>query len=191
MVAIAALVSVSVVVAKAPQLAERTVTACLKTDQQFPPGIWPIIERAELIADRVFTGTGVKVNWYRNPRTCTAARNRAIQIDVASLTPSNELPGALALAQPFGGQYIRVFYDRIHRAVQPDVEPYLLGHVLAHEITHILQGTCQHAESGVMKARWDSGDYERMTQQPLRFTEADLQLIRIGLQKRLEAASQR
>jgi hypothetical protein len=57
-----------------------------------------------------------------------------------------------------------------------------LAHVLAHEITHMLQGTDRHSDSGIMKARWNSEDYFEMLRTPLSFTEADVQLIRRGLE---------
>jgi len=34
----------------------------------------------------------------------------------------------------------------------------LLGHVMAHEVGHILQGTTQHSESGIMR-RWTGQDF--------------------------------
>ena len=57
----------------------------------------------------------------------------------------------------------------------------LLAHVLAHEISHILQGTDQHSARGVMKALWDINDYLRMARHPLPFTDLDIQLIYRGL----------
>ena len=61
-----------------------------------------------------------------------------------------------------------------------------MGHVLAHEITHVLQGTNFHAVSGVMKAVWESGECRRMTVHPLMFTATDILLIRHGLEDRVE-----
>lgn len=65
----------------------------------------------------------------------------------------------------------------------------LLAHVLVHEITHILQGTCRHSDTGIMKARWTHQDYMEMGQKPLSFTEKDLQLIRTGLAKRANSVT--
>jgi hypothetical protein len=59
-----------------------------------------------------------------------------------------------------------------------------LAHVLAHEITHILQGVSRHSESGVMKATWDQRDFEKMAWKPLTFTERDVMLIHFGLEAR-------
>ena len=55
-----------------------------------------------------------------------------------------------------------------------------LAHVLVHEITHILQASDRHSDSGVMKARWIAQDYEAMARKPLRFTSEDLDLIHRG-----------
>ena len=55
-----------------------------------------------------------------------------------------------------------LFYDRVLTAASPAVTPYLLGHVLAHEIVHMLQGVEEHSSSGMMKPRWDNRDYADM-----------------------------
>jgi hypothetical protein len=54
---------------------------------------------------------------------------------------------------------------------------YLLGHVLVHEITHVLQEVPRHSESGMMKARWEGADFARMRHQTLPFAEEDIRLI--------------
>jgi hypothetical protein len=56
--------------------------------------------------------------------------------------------------------------------------------VLAHEISHVLQGTNQHSETGLMKARWNGQDYDAMQQKPLEFTSFDVTLIQNGLNAR-------
>jgi len=68
-------------------------------------------------------------------------------------------------------------------AAEPS-RPVLLGHVLAHEIGHILQGTDRHSETGLMKARWDSREIMAMDWKPLSFTADDVVLIRIGMATR-------
>jgi hypothetical protein len=77
-----------------------------------------------------------------------------------------------------------LFYDRVLAAVGSTVTPYLLGHVLAHEIVHMLQGVEQHSASGLMKARWDNGDYLDMQHTHLKLTQDDLNLIDCGLSQR-------
>jgi hypothetical protein len=60
--------------------------------------------------------------------------------------------------------------------------------VLAHEITHILQGISRHSASGVMKARWTINDFAGMSIHPLRFEEEDVDLIYEGLARRARLA---
>ena len=69
--------------------------------------------------------------------------------------------------------------------------PALLGHVLAHEITHVLQGINRHSDGGVMKAEWDAADFEQMRSRTLPFTETDVILIERGLIARDAANSSR
>ena len=62
--------------------------------------------------------------------------------------------------------------------------PTLLGYVLVHEITHILQGSNRHADRGVMKEQWNANDLDRMRFHKLPFTDADVLLIERGLSAR-------
>jgi hypothetical protein len=66
-----------------------------------------------------------------------------------------------------------------------------LGHVLAHELAHVLQGFTHHSKAGVMKARWDNGDLEQMARQPLSFSAEDAAAIRSGLAKILARSTGR
>ena len=84
-----------------------------------------------------------------------------------------------------------MFYDRVvenpsHNRV---LTGYVLAHVLAHEITHILQGTCRHSDYGLMKARWDERDFRNMTSQRLLFAKEDIDLIYRGLSARAARAA--
>jgi hypothetical protein len=93
-------------------------------------------------------------------------------------------PGALASAQPYEGTHIEVFYDRIAEDVEMRGRPSLLGHVLAHELTHLLQGVSQHSSSGLMKANWNDRDFQEMYWKPLALSATDLTLIRAGMARR-------
>ena len=63
----------------------------------------------------------------------------------------------------------------------------LLAHVLAHEITHILQVSCRHSDRGVMKAGWDGFDYDDMAWAPIAFAKYDIDLIHRGIAARAAA----
>jgi hypothetical protein len=173
---------------KARQRAERTLTICLQAEPEIAPIVQPVREQAQVIADQILAAAGVKIKWHANPLSCTGGRGKAILITLTGRTPPNEHPGALAYAQPFEDR-IGIFYDRVLQASQQSLFPglllpSLLGHVLTHEITHVLEGIDRHAETGLMKARWDASDYERMTRRLFTLTETDIQLIDLGLETR-------
>ncbi len=88
---------------------------------------------------------------------------------------------AMAFAFPYAedGPCVTVLIDRLKQEVarNPDTTGILLGHVLAHEIGHVLQRIDRHSDSGLMKARWSVGDIVEMKQARLRFTLYDAQSI--------------
>jgi hypothetical protein len=89
----------------------------------------------------------------------------------------------IALPYAGGGLRITVFLDRLQPVLarSPNTRGEILGHVIAHELVHLLQGIARHRHRGLMKARWSEDDFQRMGVQPLEFTENDLLLIRRGL----------
>src|SRR5207302_776444 len=107
-----------------------------------------------------------------------------VLIGLNTHTPATLHPGALAWALPYEGTQIRVFNDRIAQNHGPAEVPIVLAHVLAHEITHVLQGINRHSDQGVMKAEWERSDIAQMLWEPLTFTDEDVILIHRGLAQR-------
>jgi hypothetical protein len=151
------------------------VTACLQ-----PAAHNLATVRAQYLASQIFAGIGLTLDWVKDRRSCL--KDRAIRITVQSSTPATELPAALAFALPYEGSQITLFYDRIQKAVDSSDAPSLLAHVVVHEITHALQGLKHHSETGMMKAHWSAADLSRMARISLPFEEADVWLIRSGLE---------
>jgi len=132
--------------------------------------------RARGLATNMFATVGVRIVWHiGEPK---ASSTEALGIELATRTPAVLLPGALAYALPFEGIHIQVFWDRIQTSSDP---ARLLAHVFVHEITHVLEGTDRHSETGVMKAHWTRDDFAHMQHGALPFTEADIALIQHGL----------
>ncbi len=147
-----------------------------------PARVWL---EAEGLSEQIFAGADVKIHWHiGQPSRSRLEHERPIVVEIVAATSSQLKPGALAFARPYEGVHIDVFYDRVRAATEPELTPNVLAHVLVHEITHILQGTCRHSETGVMKARWTHQDYQEMRRKPLSFTEEDVQLIRFGVARR-------
>lgn len=138
------------------------------------------------IASEIFATAGVKIDWRPTLSKCPAD---GIKVTLRFNTPPDEHPGALAYAMPFEGAHICVFYDRIAKE-DYTLLPHLLGHVMAHEITHMLQGVAHHSPDGLMKAQWSKGDFARMRNENLGFASEDVEWLHLGLASR-EARFQR
>lgn len=161
--------------AKAVPAAEQHVAVCMNYTEDMA-----LQSQAKGIASAILAGSGVKIQW-RDPGKCPA---EAILITLSDNQPAGMRPGALAYALPFEGTHIVVFYDRVKNdqvKSRPGTRSSLLGHVIAHEITHILQGVVVHSESGLMRAQWTRADYREMIDKPLQFTEEDVWRIQRGL----------
>lgn len=159
---------------------ERKVPVCMDSSVSAPAAL------ARMKASKMFEEIGVSIEWL--PDGCfRQMASGAIRISLSSDTPESRFRNALAYSLPYEGAHIVVFYDRVQHMVSPDMMPYLLAHVLVHEITHILEGTDWHSERGVMKARWNAGDYVNMCPRHLAFTEMDVILIHRGLDHRLRS----
>ena len=134
---------------------------------------------AEDVASKLFAAAGVRIKWgYGHPK------EDAISIEFSERTPSDFRPGSVAFALPYEGIHITVFYDRINRTTAADLMPTVLGHVLAHEIAHVLQRIDRHSETGVMKAHWTNSDLDKMVAKRLSFAAEDIELIQRGLATR-------
>ena len=161
--------------------AEQTVKVYIEDDSVVP---YLVMNRARLIAAKMFAGAGVRIEWHGHTPSSGQLPAGAVVIGLASHTPESLLPSAFALALPYEGVHITVFWDRVERKTCRATAPVVLAHVLVHEITHILQRMERHSESGVMKACWTIEDYAEMKWKPLPFTPEDIDLIHRGLAKR-------
>ena len=149
--------------------------------------------RAEIQAAAMFREIGVAVR-FRNGAVRANDANDAcgapimLQID----SQAGDQPPAehtLAYATPYAksGTCIHIFMDRIAERLNPYFETVLLAHVLAHEITHVLERVARHSADGVMKAHWDRRDKEDMKSHSLPFAAIDVELIHIGIAERTHA----
>jgi len=160
------------------QAPKRVVTACMN-----PGANASMMFRGQGTATQILKQAGIRLDWRMDERACT--EGNGIVVTVSRETPANQHQGALAYAMPYERTHIVLLYDRVLNAVRPAVAPSLLGHVLAHEIVHMLQGVNVHSASGVMKAHWNSQDFADMQRGCLKLTKDDIDLIDHGLGWRL------
>jgi hypothetical protein len=153
-----------------------------------------ILLPAQGIATRVLAQAGIRARWGKTadsgpPAEMNECRDRHLNvIDITFLAkaPANQSLVHMATASPFasGGMRIRVFWDRIldaHPADGSSVQRSLLGHVLAHEIGHILIGSKEHSPSGLMKANWTTFELSSMQARPLPISQLDAEAMQQNL----------
>jgi hypothetical protein len=140
------------------------------------------LSTAKDITSRILMPAGVRLRWDEGKPSRPPA---GIEIRFVESAPKSQPDGSLAEALPFsaGGVRIAIFLDRVRNFAKRDplFEPRILGHVLAHEIGHVLRGTDAHSWTGVMKAHWDDSDYRAMRARGLRFSAEDAATIRLRL----------
>jgi hypothetical protein len=68
---------------------------------------------------------------------------------------------------------------------RPLSAPAIMGHVLAHEIGHVLEGVARHTPDGLMQARFTDDQLAMMAVKPVPFSEEDRTLIRQTIRARL------
>jgi hypothetical protein len=150
---------------------------------------YDVLLRAQMTASAIFDRIGVQVRW-----SCGASGNSPDPSTLAVLVAFRDsIPAdptrALGYALPFAREGVRatVLYDRCRPILsgEPSATSLVLGHVLAHELGHVLLGGNWHAETGLMRAHWTAADLAAMGVSPLEFTPEDARAIRarVGLLK--------
>jgi hypothetical protein len=150
------------------------------------------LAKAETIASRMFATAGVTLEW--RDAGSAACRNsdqaRTVVLDFHVHTAPSDHPGAFAYALPYQGSHIVVLFDRFEESAGgPRQVSTILAHVMAHEITHLLEGFARHSQTGVMKAHWDAYDFMQMALTPLPFDPVDIFLIQRSLRVSAVAAT--
>ena len=165
-----------------------------------------ILNQATKVASEIFRDAGVDPIWvecsigqrFLPDSVCT---NPLTPLDlVLSLLPRSrnqnfhfrdEVLGMAmeTTAQDFGS-FASVFYDSVeicaaHRNVDLS---HLLGHVIAHELGHLLLGADSHSCRGVMRASWSGRELIAVNQGILSFSASEEQRLQAVLTFRTQVA---
>lgn len=94
---------------------------------------------------------------------CVLPQAGEINLQFVKKTPQSSLPGSLGLALPCAkfGITVTVFVDRCEKVLRVNSVSLsqVLGHVMAHEIGHMLLGPSSHTEAGIMSGHWAQADW--------------------------------
>jgi hypothetical protein len=154
----------------------------LITNNEFPA----VVElRAKHIATEILAAAGVRLKWSHSEFP-PDVRQRAAQVfavEVDESVPPGTPEEAFGYTHPYAssGPSIHVLWSRIESRCHKDILGAVVGHVLAHEITHALERSSRHSGEGLMKAPWHASDLYRMADHPLPLAPDDIELIRLAL----------
>lgn len=160
-----------------------------------------VLSRAEQRVTLILQFSGVQPKWLNcsqagaGDRDCSgppAPGSVAVQIVHEPTKMRDEIFGAAFLGENGFGSQTDVFYDRINELHRDwDIAlPELLGHVMAHEIGHLLLGFNAHSATGIMCPIWKDEQLSRAGRGELLFSGEQSKLIRQRLERFAMVASE-
>ena len=148
-----------------------------------------ILSQAEKQSTRIFRFAGFQTKWVE----CSTAEvvgiecnglpqpgDVVLQIVHETRKLKADVFGAAFLGQDGTGEYTNVFYDRVNDLNRDWKVPLaeVLGHVMAHEVGHLLLGLNAHSVSGIMRGYWDSEELKAIERGRLLFSAEQSRLMR-------------
>jgi hypothetical protein len=104
----------------------------------------------------------------------------ALRIVPRSRSLRSEVFGAAFLGDDGRGTQADVFFIEVQRLgtnARVNV-PELLGHVIAHELGHLMLGTHAHSASGIMRPRWEDAELNLLVRGNLLFNPEQVKVMR-------------
>jgi hypothetical protein len=146
-----------------------------------PPGVG---DRAQDVVDRIYSAAGTRVAW-RLAGTGTPEIPGGFQVSVIFRRQSEaDAPLAvLGFAPAPRGRLVYVLYDHVEAfAIANHLDiGHALGHVIAHEVGHVLLPGRAHSRSGLMRSNLDYQLLRVMPHGELTFTASEAMQIRTRL----------
>jgi hypothetical protein len=170
------------------------------------------LAEAEKVAARIFEKAGVETRWVevqcssgakpgaQNERTSVSLSY--IQLDILTgemfnrLGPADSVMG-LALGAGPNRKYVYVSYSRADALFLEELKAQgrgisrplaskgqILGHVLAHEMGHILLNTANHSPSGIMRGVWDVNTWNDAFSGKMLFSTEQAQILQAEVLRR-------
>jgi hypothetical protein len=174
------------------------LTVSVHNDANVPAGD---MASAENTASRIFGEAGLVVKWIVCSPTQDTTRQFCNEAEFPShlhvrivSQPRNATTSTLGisyLAADGTGCYSDVFFSRIidlHSSSGQNIGP-ILGHVMAHEIAHLLLGINSHSPFGIMRAQWQKEELLKAAKGELLFTMEESRVMRERISMAMRAAA--
>lgn len=178
--------------AKMPKTSEFTVEVYTEFAGDVNPS-GPSLIVAERTTSDLLAAAGVRLVWHTGSARADVLGPHVLQMKFIATAPpefrTKEQAHTLATSRPFAadGTPILLFNDRVSAFILSagTRAPLVLGHVMAHEIGHMLEGFSHHSASGLMRALWTPTEVSAMFRARFPFAEEDRTLIRLGMYRRM------
>jgi hypothetical protein len=155
-----------------------------------------LLGAAELETVRLLRNVPVDLNWVNCtlPVASATCMSDLTPTDLAVRVIAKALPqmgpNVLGVAGSGGGEGIAfIFYDRM-LALRTHARPlpFILGRVLAHEITHLLLPSDSHSDFGLMRGQWSADDLRTESSVCMGLPVASIRLMQKEVLRRLISA---
>lgn len=144
--------------------------------------------QAEDVAGRLFASIGIEVRWVPAPRCAKDPPTGSVVYVYYEASAPSDAPADVSAFARFGGSRVPAVYLLYDRVLSREsgfwyrpLVPTVMGYLLAHELTHAIQGVVRHSTSGLMKPYWTARDQAAMVDGKMTFTSADVVLLRARL----------
>ena len=169
---IAAVLMVGGVAGAAEIPAQSTIRLQLLNAAKVPDDV---LEKSRQQVARIFEQAGVEVVWTAEaPRLTVIIIPRVLGFDRATS------PVMGAALKTTSGLLVQVFFQQVEgfaRSHHVDLST-ILGHVIAHEVGHLMLPTESHSPTGLMRAEWDSAQMRDVVRGAVTFTDEQAESIR-------------
>ncbi|MEP7362776.1 MAG: hypothetical protein ABI972_05935 [Acidobacteriota bacterium] len=152
---------------------------------------------AQKEASRILKEAGVSLSWCRRlipGEPCPEPGPATLQVRLYPRgaesnysVPANSLGVALTSPAPEFGFFVGVFANRVTEYGQITGCSYglMMGHVIAHELGHLLMERSAHSRDGLMKETWDKPQRSLMPTGRLLFDRSEAREIQVKVSARL------
>jgi hypothetical protein len=142
-----------------------------------------VVKQAKEIAERIYRNAGVAIAWRERVDSDAEGVAFSVRIVPNSLNLPGDDFGVAFMGSDGLGMQADVFYSGIKRVVQSSSvgAAEILGHVMAHELGHLLLGLDSHSNLGIMQAHWTSGQLRQIAMGILAFDKRESGTMRARL----------
>ena len=166
-----------------------------------------VLAKALSESERIFRRAGIETHWLgcavpgREVETKPSCKAKPGATDIqVRILPRKMAQGLMKHHSEFGlaftaagdgfGSNASIFYQRVEELSERrhTSKSLLLGHLIAHEIGHLLLGSNSHSRSGIMHVPWNRAQVERASLGTLLFTKQEAKRMGNQVSRRLTAA---